>query len=364
MKEKPADPEKKYAMFSHNIMGSFRGRPMLWWWKPVYDGFFAGALALAVVVLVGVSGIAVSQYSVAQVHETVPITDTAPVPALPETSHPFIGLQDRLEGDTFVLYDITREKFLFAYNAEHAVPLASITKLMTALVAHETTLAEETVTIHPHAIETEGDSGLLAGEQWNKGDLIGFTLITSSNDGAEALAASVGSVWHLKGDETVVEYKKVDAFVDRMNMRARELGFSTMKFQNPSGLDWGQGAEGGVGSGKDVAKLLAYMYQNTPELLAYTQVGSDVFVSESGFVHTAYNTNPYVYSVSGILGSKTGFTNLAGGNLAVVFDAGFAHPIVAVTLGSTREGRFKDIEVLREALSAYVSSGWYAYENY
>jgi D-alanyl-D-alanine carboxypeptidase len=55
------------------------------------------------------------------------------------------------------------------------------------------------------------------------------------------------------------------------------------------------------------------------------------------------NTNVSINQISGLLASKTGFTNLAGGNLAVVFDAGFMHPVVIVVLGSTVDGRFSDV---------------------
>ena len=67
-------------------------------------------------------------------------------------------------------------------------------------------------------------------------------------------------------------------------------------------------------------------------------------------------------AIPGLLGGKTGYTNLAGGNLAVIYDAGLNHPIVVVVLGSTLEGRFGDVETLVDATYGYIENGWYEYE--
>jgi D-alanyl-D-alanine carboxypeptidase len=67
------------------------------------------------------------------------------------------------------------------------------------------------------------------------------------------------------------------------------------------------------------------------------------------------NTNQGVVQVPGALLSKTGFTDLAGGNLVVVFDAGMAHPVAVVVLGSTVEGRFTDVKRLMDATLAHFA---------
>ena len=68
-----------------------------------------------------------------------------------------------------------------------------------------------------------------------------------------------------------------------------------------------------------------------------------------GFTHNVENTNTSAAAIPGLIGSKTGFTDLAGGNLAVVFDVGLSRPVIAVVLGSTKETRFTDIEQLVNA---------------
>jgi len=69
------------------------------------------------------------------------------------------------------------------------------------------------------------------------------------------------------------------------------------------------------------------------------------------------NTNEDVAIIPGLIASKTGYTTLAGGNLGIVFDASLGHPIVAVTLGSTREDRFTDIRLLRDYALALIDYG-------
>ncbi len=74
--------------------------------------------------------------------------------------------------------------------------------------------------------------------------------------------------------------------------------------------------------------------------------------STSGTVLTRNNTNHEVATTEGILLSKTGYTDLAGGNLVVVFDASIEHPIAVVVLGSTEKDRFTDVDKLIAATRA------------
>jgi D-alanyl-D-alanine carboxypeptidase (penicillin-binding protein 5/6) len=281
------------------------------------------------------------------------------MPEPPSTPNPFMSTA--LKAKAAIVYDVHAGMSLYASNADTQLPLASLTKLMTSLVAFESAAPDTRVAVTPYAVETEGDSGLLTNETWKLGKLISFTLLTSSNDGADALAAAVGDIWQTT-PEVSPEYVRVDSFVEHMNKRARELGLTEMKFRNPSGLDEGVGQEGGLGSADDVAHLLAYIWENHPEILADTASLEHSYISEDGILHTGENTNERVYKTPGLLGSKTGYTDLAGGNLGIIFDAGMDHPLVVVVLGSTREGRFDDVDALVKATYQYVESGWYAYE--
>lgn len=232
-----------------------------------------------------------------------------------------------------VVYDITRDTFIYERNADAQLALASLTKIMLALVATREIPADTTVSITPEALKTEGDTGLRVGERWKLQDLIDATLIASSNDGAQALALAVG-----QGDA----WKTVIA----MNKLARAVDLPSMYFLNPTGLDESNTQAGAYGSAKDFARLLAYALKNQPDLLDGTARDGMLITSDSGIEHTAINTNEALGQIPGLIAGKTGTTDLAGGNLAVVFDMSIGRPIAIVVLGSTYEGRFEDVRTL------------------
>jgi D-alanyl-D-alanine carboxypeptidase len=229
-----------------------------------------------------------------------------------------------------VLYDPEKNEVIYAKNAYAPMPLASITKVMTALVASNLANEGVGVTVSAEDLKTEGDSGLSRDEAWSLKKLIDFTLISSSNDGATSLAAAAG----------------VTNFIAAMNTEAETLGLTQTKFSNPTGLDLSPGVAGSTGSAFDVARLIAYILKTKPELLAATSEKQAVIISESELRHFAVNTNTLVGRLPGLFASKTGFTDTAGGNLAVAVDIGLNQPVIAVVLGSTEEGRFADVEAL------------------
>jgi len=292
-----------------------------------------------------------------------PAVQAAPIvsvqsPAQPDVLNPYEMVV--LEAQAAVVYDVHADKVLFTQNGRAVRPLASLTKLMTSLVAYEALNPDTSVSITPDAIWTEGDSGLYADETWKLRDLISFLMMTSSNDGAEAVALAVGAV--LGGTMTSTpEHSGTEVFVDAMNRRARDLGLVDTRYNNPSGLDDASGRYGGVGTTEDMARLMAYVWEQHPEAFDSTTTYSAHFTSEDGFVHEAVNTNEYVDESRGLLGSKTGYTKEAGGNLAVIYDAGMDHPVVVVVLGSSIDGRFSDVRTLTDATNDYIGSGWYEY---
>ena len=138
----------------------------------------------------------------------------------------------------------------------------------------------------------------------------------------------------------------MDAFILTMNKKAEEIGLSETVFYNPTGLDIDANLSGAYGTTRDIALLLEHIMNEKPLLLAATQAVTSTNNSENHYVHTATNTNEYVQSLPGLLASKTGFTDLAGGNLAIIFDSGIGTPIIIVVFGSSQEGRFRDVEEL------------------
>lgn len=251
-----------------------------------------------------------------------------------------------LTAQSAVVYDTTKDTILFEKNKDVVLPLASVTKTLSALVLKDALTNTQSIHVSEHALGTDGDSGLLAQEQWNVNDLIEFSLTTSSNDGIEAL-------------KDAAEARTGESMVTRMNRYAADAGWTSMQFENPTGLDvlGTDGAPlhpGAVGSAYDVARMFAHVLVRYPNLYDATAHTGTVYTSLSGIAHTADNTNIARGDIPGLVASKTGFTDLAGGNLVVAFEPEPGRRIIVVVLGSTMEGRFTDVEQLVQRTLEYL----------
>lgn len=252
-----------------------------------------------------------------------------------------------------IVYDVKNKKILYAKNEHEVYPLASITKVLTALTAVELLPKDTVVTIKKEFLDQEGDSGLHVNEKWNLSDLIDYSLMVSSNDGAAAIASAAGA-FQTNTNPTNLSRKD---FIVAMNATAKKIGMESSEFHNESGLDVSKSQSGGYGSAEDIAMLFAYALKNHPEVLSATRYQNLSFVSVDKIKHNAENTDTVLGSIPAVLGSKTGYTELAGGNLAVMFEPTIERPVVVVVLGSTYDGRFDDMKNLVSTTMQLVSSG-------
>jgi D-alanyl-D-alanine carboxypeptidase len=246
------------------------------------------------------------------------------------------------------VFDVTNQRVLYAKNETEVLPLASITKLMTALLVDEISTAKTPAIVSQRAVLQDGSNGLVEGEELSMENLNKLALISSSNDAAYAMGDNVGG---LLGDRD-----SMAQFVAAMNIRAEELGFASLSFKNPTGLDETLSAPGAVGSAKDVSFLLEYMLKNHRSVVEPTRQYNARVYNTSGEFHDMSNTNDVLYGIPNLLASKTGYTDLAGGNLTIAFDAGLNRPIIITVLGSTREERFSDVLRLVDAVQSNFSS--------
>ncbi|MDZ4225995.1 MAG: serine hydrolase, partial [Patescibacteria group bacterium] len=163
-----------------------------------------------------------------------------------------------------VVYDLVSNRTLYAKNADEVLPLASLTKLLTA----QAVLAREDVTtevpITAEAIQSEGDWGFRVGEHWPLGDLLRFALAASSNDAIAAAASALGP------DKISI-----------INSEAKELGLTETQVLNPTGLDESGELAGGYGSAHDVALLVAAFLQKYPTFFEGTAARS-VTIQQNG----------------------------------------------------------------------------------
>jgi D-alanyl-D-alanine carboxypeptidase/D-alanyl-D-alanine carboxypeptidase (penicillin-binding protein 5/6) len=252
----------------------------------------------------------------------------------------------QLTAQSAAVYDTGTNTLLFEKNKDTVLPLASVTKTLSALVLKDALLQTPSITVSQRALTTDGDSGLVANEQWNVDDLIEFSLITSSNDGIEAL-------------KDAAESRTGVNMVTRINQYAADAGWSSVHVENSTGLDI-LGADGmplragAVGSAYDVARMFAHVLIRYPNLYDATAQTGTVYTSLSGIAHTADNTNIARGDIPGLVASKTGFTDLAGGNLVVAFEPEPGRRIIVVVLGSTVDDRFTDVDTLVQRTLEYL----------
>jgi D-alanyl-D-alanine carboxypeptidase len=299
------------------------------------------------VLFAGIYAVPVFFYKDKIIEKTQPII---PAPIVIPKPDPFLNVS--LNAEAAYVYDVSTGKVLYSKNEEAQLPLASVTKVMTALVASH---APENTTVDVSAKDlADGPGGLYLGEKWNLKDLLNYTLVISSNSGANAIAGAAGAVL---ADEGGLSGENEDVFIDQMNATAKKIGMAQTYYLNPSGLDVNEDLSGGYGSARDMAKLFEYVIKVKPLLLSATAYDALQFDSQNGVSHRAENTNVIAKFVPGLLASKTGYTLLANGNLVIAFDVGPMHPVIVSVLGSTQEGRFTDVQKLVDASILKISQG-------
>lgn len=194
-----------------------------------------------------------------------------------------------------MLYEPVSGTVLFEKNSREVLPVASTTKIMTALLAFESGCENAPVTVTPDMVNVEGSSmGLRAGEILTLGDIARGMMMASGNDGANAIALYLS-------DST-------EAFAEKMNARAAELNMTQTHFVTPSGLD----AEGHSSTAYDMALLAAEAMRNKDfaEAVGQTEI-SVPFISPEKTVQYE-NHNRLLKLYPGCTGIKTGFTKKAG----------------------------------------------------
>jgi D-alanyl-D-alanine carboxypeptidase len=234
-----------------------------------------------------------------------------PIAAIPDQAPPDLG------SASWALYAVGDTGLLWEGNPDSQHPEASVTKVMTALLVVENTSPGEMVTVSAVAAATPvgytGQMTLRRGEVWTVEQLLKDMLVQSDNAAAVALAE------HVSGS--------VPAFLEQMNRKAGELGMTGTVFLNPNGLD----TDGHVSTARDLILLGAAAVQE-PRITNITRITSITFHPGSRTM-SVHNTNRLIGVFPGILGLKTGDTQMARKVLLSYAEA--AHDqFVAVVMGS------------------------------
>lgn len=247
-----------------------------------------------------------------------------------------------LEAKAAIVYDLSTGETLYAKNADAQLPLASLTKLLTVYAALQALPPDTPITIPADVARLESPHAFNAGQIFTLADLARLTLTASLNDGAAAIA------------ETTAAYTKRSQSA-MFATAAAGLGLSQTYAVNGSGLDVSSSVSGGYGSARDLARLAGALVDKAPLIAAATTQSFAKATSVGGTSFDVKNTDPIINSISRLLLSKTGYTDLAGGNLALVFDSGMQHPIAVVVLGSSQKARFTDGSALVSAALAHFA---------
>ncbi len=221
--------------------------------------------------------------------------------------------------------DMDSKKILLSERENRAQPIASITKIMTALVILSDHDLDEIVTVPLEATQIEGAQvGIYEHEQLTVQTLLQAALIPSANDAAVALAT-----WDAGSEEN---------FVIKMNEKAEELGLKSAEFFNSTGLDmWNEKTESWYGnkmSARDVARMARFALQN--EFFKETVAKRHFWGTSVGeeFLHEKKSTNQLFDTFLNLSGVKTGYTQMAGQCFVALGNTSDGHEVLTVILGS------------------------------
>jgi serine-type D-Ala-D-Ala carboxypeptidase (penicillin-binding protein 5/6) len=254
----------------------------------------------------------------------------APLAALALAS-PAVAAPAGIDARAYLVVDGATGEVIAGKGATRRAPIASITKLMTVLIALERTRLDETATVQPDATVVGGSViGLRPGERIRVRDLVTAALVQSANDAAHALAD------HVAGSE--------ERFVALMNARAKQLGLRQTHFVRPDGLD----VAGHYSSARDVTTLARVAMQKP--FLRATVRRREASIGR----RSLYVWNDLLQTFPGLIGVKTGHTSDAGW-CQVAAAQGRGMTIYATLLGGpSREERNEDLaRLLRFGLSRY-----------
>ncbi len=200
-----------------------------------------------------------------------------------------------ISAQSAILIDADSGAVLYEKDASHRLPMASTTKIMTALCAVELADTAQVISVDPAAVGIEGSSiYLYEGEQLTLEQLLYALLLESANDAATAIAIAVAG--------------SVEAFADRMNEKAAALGLKDTHFTNPHGLD----NEEHYTTAHDLALIAQAALKNPVLRTIFSTRKTSIPLNGTGGVRLLLNHNKMLRMYEGAIGVKTGFTKRSG----------------------------------------------------
>jgi D-alanyl-D-alanine carboxypeptidase (penicillin-binding protein 5/6) len=232
-----------------------------------------------------------------------------------------------LTAQSVLMYDLSENKILYEKDPDMKHPMASLTKIMTAIIAIESQKSDDKYFVTKDDIVGEDSMGVSPGETYNFQDLLYGLLLPSGNDAAEVFAHNypTGRV----------------GFVEAMNNKAKALGMLNTHYTNPSGL---QGDGDQYTTAYDLLVLTRYALQQYP--LFAQVVATDAYIIPQSNTHKELdlaNETNLLTTYPGVKGVKTGYTPEAGLCLVTYLDYD-GHKVIGIILNSqNRRGEMKEL---------------------
>lgn len=222
-----------------------------------------------------------------------------------------------------LIYDRASGRAIYSKNGDKETPMASTTKIMTAIVVLENANLKDVVTINSKAAGIGGSRlGLKKNDKITVNDLLYGLLLRSGNDAAVALAIHVGG--------------SIEGFADMMNQKAQEMGLKNSHFIVPHGLD----NDGHYTTAYELAKMADYALKiDKFKEIVSTKIAT-IYIN--GYSKKINNTNQLLGSINGVYGVKTGFTNGAGRCLVSACKRGELDIITVIIGANTTKIRTED----------------------
>jgi hypothetical protein len=229
----------------------------------------------------------------------------------------------------YVVADVDTGEVIIEKNPNGVMPIASISKLVTSIVAKENMDVHGMVTVNKSSIDTYGGSGgMRLGEEIMVNDLLYLLIMESSNDAAEVIASGFGR----------------DEFIKLMNKKVKDLGMNDTSFFEPSGL-----SEKNVSSSNDLQILLRYITKEHPDLWDISRV------RQYSILRHSWGNGNLLSRKSSFIGGKNGFTYEAHDTTASVFSVkveGGTRRIAVTLLRS--DARERDVDLLLRFVTNWV----------
>ncbi len=321
-------------------------KAIFWTIPPVILGVFVASLFFTNIPHIGITGQKENlsaQANVATTVEPTPVT----TPDVASTQYFYVNKdtsgQPKVSAKAFLVGDLNTGEVILSKNQDTKYPMASVSKLMTALVTTEIMSPTDTAQVTKTALTIEGknegkNGELKSGQKLTISNLIYPLLLESSNSAAEVLA----------------EYFGKQNFIAKMNEEAENLKMDSTSFEDPSGL-----SENNQSTTSDLFKLTGYIIQNYPNLFHITTLRSYSDKKQSWS-----NISQFV-GQEGYAGGKEGYTDAALQTVVAIFDLPLGQtgyrPIAITLLQST--DRKKDVETILKYLNKNIYYGGLADAN-